>query len=241
MKQLKVLIACEESQRVCIEFRKLGHEAYSADIQEPSGGHPEWHILGDVLKVLNGGEFSTMDGAEHSVDSWDLIIAHPPCTYLSNAGACRLYKVIDGKTYIERERFEKGMDGKEFFMKCYNAKCEHIAVENPIPSAIYYMPPYSQVIQPYEYGHPYTKKTCLWLKGLPELKPTDVVKPLGGWICGNADVWRKQAAQGKVYGKEKSAKHRSKTFQGIAQAMAQQWSAYLTGQTDKQLSFFEED
>ena len=126
MKQLKVLIACEESQRVCIEFRKLGHEAYSADIQEPSGGHPEWHVLGDVLKVLNGGEFSTMDGAEHSVDSWDLLIAHPPCTYLSNAGACRLYKVIDGKTYIERERFEKGMDGKEFFMKCYNANCQHI-------------------------------------------------------------------------------------------------------------------
>lgn len=241
MKQLKVLIACEESQRVCIEFRKLGHEAYSADIQEPSGGHPEWHVKGDVLNIINGGKFSTMDGTEHSVDSWDLLIAHPPCTYLSNAGACRLYKVIDGKTYIERERFEKGMDGKEFFMKCYNAKCQHIAVENPIPSAIYYMPPYSQVIQPYEYGHPYTKKTCLWLKGLPELKPTDVVKPLGGWICGNADVWRKQAAQGKVYGKEKSAKHRSKTFQGIAQAMAQQWSAYLTGQTDKQLSFFEED
>ena len=181
-----------------------------------------------------------MDGTKHSINSWDLLIAHPPCTYLSNAGACRLYKVIDGKTYIERERFEKGMDGKEFFMKCYNAKCQHIAVENPIPSAIYYMPPYSQIIQPYEYGHPYTKKTCLWLKGLPELKATDVVKPLGGWICGNADVWRKQAAQGKVYGKEKSAKHRSKTFQGIAQAMAEQWSAYLTGQTEKQLSFFEE-
>jgi len=89
---LKVLIACEESQRVCIEFRKLGHEAYSADIQEPSGGYPEWHILGDVLKVLNGGKFKTMDGEKHTVDKWDLIIAHPPCTYLSNAGANSLWK-----------------------------------------------------------------------------------------------------------------------------------------------------
>ena len=237
---LKVLIACEESQRVCTEFRKLGHEAYSADIQEPSGGHPEWHILGDVLKVLNGGEFRTMDGAEHTVDKWDLIVAHPPCTYLSNAGAARLYKIIDGKTYIERERFENGMDAKEFFLKFMDADCSHIAIENPTPSAVYRLPKYTQVIQPYEFGHPYSKRTCLWLKGLPQLEPTKVVKPLGGWVCGNSEIWKRQAAQGKVYGKEKSAKHRSKTFPGIAQAIAQQWSDYLTGNTDKQLSFFEE-
>lgn len=235
---LKVLIACEESQRVCTEFRKLGHEAYSADIQEPSGGHPEWHILGDVLKVLNGGEFRTMDGAEHTVDKWDLIVAHPPCTYLSNAGAARLYKVIDGKTYINRERFEHGMDAKEFFLKFLNAECEHIAIENPTPSGVYRMPKCTQVIQPYEYGHPYSKRTCLWLKGLCKLIPTNKVKPLGGWICGNAEVWKKQAAQGKIYGKEKSAKHRSKTFPGIAQAMAQQWSDYLTGNCDIQLTLF---
>ena len=241
MKRLKVLIACEESQRVCIEFRKLGHEAYSADIQEPSGGHPEWHVKGDVLNILNGGEFSTMDGAEHSVDSWDLLIAHPPCTYLSNAGACRLYKVIDGKTYIERERFEKGMDGKEFFMKCYNAKCQHIAVENPIPSAIYYMPPYTQVVQPFEYGHPYSKKTCLWLKGLPKLKPTALITEYKPY-CTSGSYTKTHDARFKGASRRGgSAKSRSKTFQGIAQAMAQQWSAYLTGQTDKQLSFFEED
>ena len=227
MKKLKVLVACEESQRVCIAFRERGFEAFSADIQEPSGGHPEWHILGDVLKVLQWGRFSTMDGAEHSVEKWDLIIAHPPCTYLSNAGACRLYKVINGKTYIERERFEKGMDAKDFFLQFLNAKCEHIAVENPIPSAVYRMPPYTQTIQPYEYGHPYTKKTCLWLKRLPKLQPTDIVEPIGPYVCGNSEIWKKQAANGEVIGKEKSAKHRSKTFEGIAKAMAEQWSKYL--------------
>lgn len=237
---LKVLIACEESQRVCIEFRKLGHEAYSADIQEPSGGHPEWHIHCDVLNVLNGGEFSTMNGESHNVDKWDLIIAHPPCTYLSNAGACRLYKVIYGKTYIERERFEKGLDGKEFFMNCYNAECEHIAVENPIPSAIYRMPPYTQSIQPYEYGEPYSKKTCLWLKGLPNLEPTKILTEYKPYVsCGTSKNKGNKDKSG-VSRSGGAAKVRSKTFQGIAQAMAQQWSAYLTGQTDKQLSFFEE-
>lgn len=240
MKILKVLIACEESQRVCTAFRERGFEAYSADIQEPSGGYPEWHILGDVLKVLSGGYFTTMDGAEHSVERWDLIIAHPPCTYLSNAGACRLYKVIDGKTYIERERFEKGMKGKEFFMKCYNANCQHIAVENPIPSAIYYMPPYSQVIQPYEYGEPYSKKTCLWLKGLPKLKPTNVLTEYKPYVsCGTSHNKGNKDKAG-VSRRGGSAIIRSKTFPGIAAAMAQQWSDYLTGKSERQLSLFEE-
>lgn len=238
--ELKVLIACEESQRVCTEFRKLGHEAYSADIQEPSGGHPEWHILGDVLKVLNGGEFRTMDGTEHTVDKWDLIVAHPPCTYLSNAAACRLYKVINGVTYIERERFEKGLDGKEFFLKFYNSDCEHIAVENPKPSAVYRMPPYTQSIQPFEYGEPYSKKTCLWLKGLPALKPTRILAIYKPYVScetsknkGNKDKSGASRSGG-------ASKVRSKTFHGIAKAMAQQWSDYLTGNVDKQLSLFEE-
>ena len=222
---LKVLVACEESQRVCSAFRRLGHEAYSCDIIEPSGGHPEWHVLGDVLPLVERErEFTTMDGVTHTVDKWDLIIAHPPCTYISNAGACRLYPK---KGQLNQERYEKGLAAKAFLMKFLEADCEHIAVENPIPSKVFELPPYSQIIQPYEYGHPYTKKTCLWLKGLPKLQPTDVVKPLGGWVCGNAEIWKKQAAQGKVYGKEKSAKHRSKTFEGIAEAMAEQWSAYI--------------
>lgn len=234
MKRLKVLVACEESQRVCKAFRDLGHEAYSCDIQEPSGGHPEWHIWGDVLKVLNprydaynnrnGILFHTMTGQMHFVPKWDLIIAHPPCTYLSNAGAVRLFPK---KGQLNEERYQQGLKAKEFFMYFLNADCEHIAVENPIPTRIFGLPKYTQIIQPYEYGHPYTKKTCLWLKGLPKLQPTDIVEPIGPYVCGNSETWKKQAANGKVIGKEKSAKHRSKTFEGIAKAMADQWSKYL--------------
>lgn len=223
---MNVLIACEESQRVCSAFRRLGHEAYSCDIIEPSGGHPEWHIQGDVLPYINGNcKFKTMDGIEHTIEGkWDILIAHPPCTYLSNAGACRLYPK---KGQLNLERYRQGLEAKAFFMNFLNAECEHIAVENPIPSKVYEMPPYAQIIQPYEYGHPYTKKTCLWLKGLPKLQPTNIVEPLGGWVCGNAEIWKKQAAKGKVYGKEKDAKHRSKTFEGIAAAMAAQWGSYI--------------
>ena len=240
MKILKVLIACEESQRVCTEFRKLGHEAYSADIQEPSGGRPEWHILGDVLNILQGGRFSTMDGTEHNVEKWNLIIAHPPCTYLSNAGACRLYKILDGKTYIERERFELGLDGKEFFMSFLNAKCEHIAIENPIPSAIYRLPMYTQVIQPYEYGEPYSKKTCLWLKSLPKLKPTKILTEYKPYVSCGTSVNKGNRDKAGVSRAGGAAKIRSKTFKGIAAAMAQQWSDYLTGKSERQLSLFEE-
>lgn len=232
-KRLRVLIACEESQRVCTAFRELGHEAYSCDIQEPSGGHPEWHILGDVTKILQPQgnsksiKFSTMTDERHQLKRWDLIIAHPPCTYLSNAGACRLYKRIDGKSYIERERYEKGLDAKEFFLKFYNADCEHIAVENPIPSSIYRLPDYTQTIQPYEYGHPYSKKTCLWLKGLPKLTPTNVVEPICSWVSGgskNADG-SKRTNSGMKF---RDSKTKSKTFEGIAKAMAEQWSEYLS-------------
>lgn len=222
---MNVLIACEESQAVCIAFRERGHRAFSCDVQECSGGHPEWHIKGDVLPLLNGNcNFITEGGQWIIIDGkWDLIIAHPPCTYLSNAGAARLYKVVDGKTYIERDRFENGLDAKEFFMKFMEADCDKLAIENPTPSGVYRMPKCTQVIQPYEYGHPYTKRTCLWLKGLPTLTPTDVISPVGPYVCGNSEIWRKQAASGIVYGKEKSAKHRSKTFPGIAKAMAEQW------------------
>ena len=158
---------------------------------------------------------------------WDLIIAHPPCTYLSNAGACRMYKVMDGEQYIRAKRYWKMIEGRAFFYKMLDAECEHIAVENPIPLKIAQLPIQSQAIQPYEYGEPYTKKTYLWLRGLSDLKPTNIVKPIGGWVCGNADIWKKQAAAGKVIGKEKSAKHRAKSFVGIAEAMAEQWGDYL--------------
>lgn len=232
---INVLIACEESQRVASAFRARGFNAFSCDIQECTGGHPEFHINDDVLPYLNpkrltvtgeyGILFSTCDGKHHLIcDRWDLIIAHPPCTYLSNAGACRLYP---HKGQIDEERYQKGLEGKAFFMKMLNADCHRIAVENPVPSRIFGLPEKTQVIQPYEYGHPYTKKTYLWLKGLPMLMPTHIVTPLGGYVCGNSAIWKKQAAAGGVVGKEKDAKHRSKTFPGIALAMAAQWGDYL--------------
>lgn len=167
------------------------------------------------------GTFKTCDGKIHELPPrWDLIIAHPPCTYLSNAGACRLYP---HKGLLNYERYKKGLQAKEFFMQLYNANCDCICVENPIPSKVYELPKYTQTIQPYEYGHPYTKKTCLWLKGLPKLQPTNIVEPIGPYVCGNSEIWKKQAQKGEVIGKEKSAKHRSKTFPGIAKAMAEQW------------------
>lgn len=221
---MNVLVACEESQEVCKAFRALGHTAYSCDIQRCSGGHPEWHIYGDVLKVMNGFTlFGTQDDTIHDDVlncGWDLIIAHPPCTYMSNAGACRMYPK---KGKIDPKRFEKAMEAKSFFMAFYNANCPRIAIENPVPMRVVGLPEKTQAIQPYQFGHPYTKKTYLWLKGLPPLEPTDIVEPVGTYICGNAEIWKKQAARGKVYGKEKSAKHRSKTFPGIARAMAEQW------------------
>ena len=143
---MNVLVACEESQRVCTSFRELGHEAFSADIQEPSGGHPEWHILGDVLGILNPTDhldnfaaaklyirFKTMDGLFHEFDRWDIIIAHPPCTFLSNAGARHLWKGHK----LNEVRYKQGLEAKEFFMQFYNADCDKICIENPIPSKVF--------------------------------------------------------------------------------------------------------
>lgn len=208
---MKVLIACEESQRVCTAFRDKGHEAFSADIQNPSGGHPEWHIKGDVLAILNGHcAFQTMDGCTHVIDKWDLIIAHPPCTYLSNAGARFLYP----KGILNEERLKMGLSAKAFFMSLYNADCEKICIENPTPSRVYELPKYTQVIQPWMFGHPVQKRTCLWLKRLPPLKPTDTVEERqSSKIAGN---WFNKG------GKDRQ-KNRAKTFQGVAKAMADQW------------------
>ena len=217
--KMKVLVACEESQRVCTEFRKLGHEAYSCDIEPCSGGHPEWHIQDDVLPLLNGNcDFKTVNGDMHNlIGKWDLIIAHPPCTYLSNAGARFLYP----KGVLNEDRLKLGLEAKVFFMKIYNADCEKIAIENPIPSKVYGLPKYTQTIQPYEFGHPYQKKTCLWLKGLKPLQPTDVLpkeKRQSTKIAGN---WFNKG------GKERQ-KNRAKTFPGIAKAMAEQWGKELS-------------
>ena len=221
---MKVLVACEESQAVCKAFRESGHEAYSCDIEPCSGGHPEWHIQQDVLPLLNGRcSFKTMDGIEYSIDEkWDLIIAHPPCTYLSNAGARWLY--AGGE--LNAERYKKGLDGKKFFMAMLNADCLRVAVENPIPSSIYDLPKYNQVIQPYQFGEPWSKKTCLWLKGLEPLQPTNIVedyKPYcsSGSYSGTHNPKYKGASR-----KGGIAKSRSKTFPGIARAMAEQWGNF---------------
>ena len=222
MRDVNILVACEESQRVCEAFRKLGGKAYSCDIMECSGGHPEWHIMQDVIPLLNGKcSFKTMDGIEHSIDGkWDLIIAHPPCTYLSNAGARFLYP----KGVLNEERLAKGMIAKDFFMHFYNADCDRIAIENPIPSKVYGLPPYTQTIQPWMFGHPVQKKTCLWLNGLPELQPTNVVEERQSTkIPGN---WFNSG------GKERQ-KNRAKTFPGIAKAMAEQWMPLLLEETNK--------
>lgn len=217
---MKILVACEESQAVCKAFRARGHEAYSADIQEPSGGHPEWHILGDVLPLINGDcTFFTMDGGAHNISGeWDLIIAHPPCTYMTNAGAVRMRV----KGQIVQERYNKAMEAKAFFMEFYNAQCPRVAIENPTPMKIINLPEYTQAIQPYQYGHPYSKRTCLWLKNLPPLQPTKILafhEPYVNGGCKDAHGnYRK--FQGR---KERCPKIRSKTFPGIAEAMADQW------------------
>lgn len=216
---MKVLVACEESQRVCIAFRKRGHETYSCDIIEPSGGHPEWHILGDALKVLNPSKewgniiFETMDNVEHYVKKWDLIIAHPPCTHLACSGM-RWFKEGRKPLYLQDE-------AAEFFMKFINADCEKIAVENPvcIMSTRYQKP--DQIIHPWQFGHKQQKKTCLWLKGLPKLKATnDVYEEMMKLpIKERTYIW--QLGSGH-------AKERSKTFEGIAAAMAEQWGGECT-------------
>lgn len=217
---MKVLVACEESQRVCIAFKEKGHEAYSCDIQKCSGGHPEWHILGDCIPILNGNcTFITQDGQSHTIDSkWDLIIAHPPCTYLTNAGARHLWKGHK----LNLERYKLGLEAKDFFMRFYTADCDKVCIENPIPSKIFDLPPYSQTIQPYEHGEPYTKRTCLWIKGLPMLKPTNIVEPIATF-CPSGSYSHKHDNKHRGLFTKDRAKERSKTFWGIARAMAEQW------------------
>ena len=184
---MRVLVACEESQEVCKAFRAHGHEAYSCDIQECSGGHPEWHLQVDVLEILKM--------------RWDLIIAHPPCTDLSVSGA---------RWFVQKRADGRQQRSIDFFMKFTNLDCPRVAIENPvcIMSTVWRNP--DQIIQPWQFGHGETKATCLWLKGLPTLKPTNIVSGR------EQRVW-------KMPPSSERAKARSKTFPGIALAMAEQW------------------
>lgn len=215
---MKVLVACEESQTVCTAFRERGHEAYSCDLQEPSGGHPEWHIHGDALQAIKGGRVTTMDGAIHDVGKWDLLIAHPPCTFLTNSSAVRMRK----NGLIVEQRYKNAMKAKDLFMAFLNADVPRIAIENPLPLQLVKLPRYTQMIEPYQFGHPYSKKTCLWLKGLPQLCATNIrtdYEPYVNGGCKDAHG-NYRRFQGR---RERDQKTRSKTFPGIAEAMAEQW------------------
>jgi hypothetical protein len=238
---MNVLVACEESQRVCMAFRERGHNAFSCDIQEPSGGHPEWHILGDALKAIQGGQIVTMDGVTHDIPKWDLLIAHPPCTYLSFV-ANRSHSLRCTPLDKINERTMKRIEAMQLFMAFVNAPCEHIAIENPrgIMNTAYRAA--DQTIDPYMFADSehdeenyVTKATCLWLKGLNPLQhkldadDSKGIMPLIGDCIerpNNAEIWGVHP-NGKAKCWEdtytRSGKVRSKTFDKIAQAMAEQW------------------
>lgn len=215
---MKILVACEESQAVTVELRRLGHEAYSCDIQNCSGGHEEWHIQQDAIPLLNGKcSFHTMDGTEHTLlKKWDMIIAFPPCTHLCNSGA-RWFS--EGRKPIRLREEAAG-----FFMRFVNADCEKIAIENPIGimSSRYRKP--NQIIHPWQFGHPERKSTCLWLKNLPNLVETDNVKEFM--------LTLPEKQQSRIWWLGSGhAKERSKTFPGIAAAMALQWAGKTNNNT----------
>ena len=214
---MKVLIACEESQTVCKAFRARGHEAYSCDIQEPSGGKPEWHILGDALEAIKGGTIVTMDGRTHDVGRWDLLIAHPPCTDLAASGA---------RWFPEKQRTFAQQKSIVFFMRFALAPVDKIATENPvgIMSTVYVKP--DQIVQPWMFGHPEQKATCLWLKGLPKLVPTKNVREEMLQLPQRLREKNHWCSPG-----HDRAKIRSKTYPGIAAAMAEQWGGDVREET----------
>lgn len=220
---MNVLIACEESQRVCTAFRAKGHTAYSCDIESAGGGQPCWHIKSDVLPLLDGRcEFKTQDGARHLLETkWDLIIAHPPCTFLTSTGNRWFDTGKYGKAAWERMRERN--KAIAFFYRFVMADCDRIAIENPIGiMSTAYRPP-DQITQPYEHGDPERKSTCLWLKNLPQLRPTNIVEP-------NIIVYKNGKGTDSAWHvstmglpKEERTKMRSRTFPGLANAMAEQW------------------
>ena len=221
---MKILIACEESQAVTKEMRKLNHEAYSCDIAPCSGGHPEWHIKGDVIPLLK--------------QKWDMIIAFPPCTYLTNAGTRHFSRRVNPEEKVlKRERLRE--EAFNFFMMFANAKCDKIAIENPVGWVNSHWRKPDQIIHPYFFGDPYMKRTCLWLKGLLKLKPTNMLpKPEPKYICqgekgeGKKRGWC-EGIKGIVGGQKVRAKARGKTFPGIAEAMAVQWGTLLLTKEEK--------
>ena len=208
---MKILVACEESQAVTIELRRLGHEAYSCDIIECSGGHPEWHIQDDCLPLLGGGTFVTSDGSpSRTVLKWDMIIAFPPCTDLCSSGA---------RWFPEKQADGRQQKAIAFFIQFVNADCPRIAIENPVGiMSTYYRKP-NQIIHPWQYGHPEQKATCLWLKGLPTLAGTKDVSEEMRLL----PKCKRERNHYMSPGPER-AKLRAKTYPGIGRAMAEQWA-----------------
>lgn len=223
--QLHILIACEESQAECTAFRELGHIAYSCDIQPcRKGGHPEWHIHGDCLPYLHGRtDFTTQDSVKRSVPGWDLIIAHPPCTYLTKVGAVHLYKNPDGWTefrgevnLVNKERWNKMKEARKFFFECLHANAEYVAVENPIPMSIARLPKPTCYVDPSWFGVKYTKKTLYWLRNLPPvMAEIEYPSPKSFVHCSRG-------------------KYRSRTFPQLAMAIAKQWSAAIIADKSRQ-------
>ena len=260
---MKVLIACEESQTICKEFRKLGHEAYSCDLVDCSGGHPEWHFKDDVIEVMNGwfdmNEVTLGNGFELQLDvysgneefeykehrirqiewNWDLMIAHPPCTYLALSGNRWLYNEDGSKN---KERWENQAKALDFVRALMTAPIKRIAVENPISVISRYIRKPDQIVQPYQFGDKAQKSTCLWLKNLPLLKPTDIVDKgeFFEWVDGKTGKIKKQpkwyydAIRFTKTAEERRAL-RSKTFMGMAKAIAEQWSDFSNFAEQKKL------
>ena len=229
---MKVLVACEESQEVCKAFRELGHEAYSCDIQEPSGGHPEWHILGDALEAVKGGSVITMDGQGHEVGKWDLLIAHPPCTYLTVTGNRWFNTGRYGEKAVRRLQLRE--EAAAFFMAFVYADVCKIVVENLVGYISTRCVSRDCMSQPYEVGHHARKNTCLGLKGLPALRPTNIVDagdilPGGFSVGASADSAKDETGKILRWNDPRTAKARSKTFPGIAKAMAEQWGGDARG------------
>ncbi len=238
MRKINILVACEESQRVCTEFRKLGFNAFSCDLLPCSGGHPEWHFQHDVLEIIkNRGGILQSGDSEYIDGDWDLMVAHPPCTFLAVSGAKWYYHPEDKDLPIEKRRPHPNFptrakdreEGAAFFMQLANADIKRIAIENPvgIMSTRFRKP--DQIVQPWMFGDSASKKTCLWLKNLPKLEPTDVVDE-GEYIeFGSGRRLAKWYSDGltKTKTPEERRTWRSKTFPGFAKAIAEQWGKIL--------------
>ena len=243
-RQLNVVIFCEESQTICKAFRELGHIAFSCDLQECSGGHPEWHIHGDCLPYLDrltaGFDFTTQDGQQQHIGPIDLMIAHPPCTHLCNAQNPLYNRSKFGDAYVDNRERERER-AVEFFLRFAAAECPHKAIENPVGwMSNHYRKP-DMIVQPYQHGEPYSKATCFWAWDLPKLIPTNILtKPQDGWKnhykAKNGSTQRKYVdVNGKWlgWGTPEIKRLRSKTYQGIAKAIADQWSKYILTESSK--------